>query len=320
MTKNHQSMKIHGFNPLKTLPIAIFLALAFTINGWASYIKEINLKKDLSATYYEPQVFKLPPGLEAIADLAESRSRPLTATGTPQEIKPAEEKPARSGSILPILMYHYVDALAPGQNSLRKKLTTPPAVLEKQLKTLNDAGYQSLFVRDAAVIIARGPLPSGKAVAMTFDDGYEDFYTVVFPLLKKYHSKATVYVIYDSIGAPGYLNEQQIKNLADSGLVEIGSHTLDHRNLTVQYEAEAKRQLTLSKDQLQKRLRLLIETVAYPFGAFNARIASLAEAAGYRAAVSVIPGNRQTASDLYYLRRLRPGYLSGGALINFLEK
>ena len=65
----------------------------------------------------------------------------------------------------------------------------------------------------------------GKNMALTFDDGYDDFYEVVFPLLKEYNAKAAVYLIASEIDKTGYLKSWQIKELDESGLVEIGNHT-----------------------------------------------------------------------------------------------
>lgn len=65
----------------------------------------------------------------------------------------------------------------------------------------------------------------GKNMVLTFDDGYDDFYDVVFPILQEYNAKAVVYIIGSEIDKAGYLKSWQIKELDDSGLVEIGNHT-----------------------------------------------------------------------------------------------
>ena len=67
--------------------------------------------------------------------------------------------------------------------------------------------------------------PSVRNIVLTFDDGYDDFYEVVFPILKEYNVKAAVYIIGSEIDKYGYLKSWQIKELDQSGLVEIGNHT-----------------------------------------------------------------------------------------------
>ena len=96
------------------------------------------------------------------------------------------------------------------------------------------------FARDKrAVGTVSGPDLNGNEVeaeitiqALTLDDGYEDNYTNLFPLLKKYQAKATISVVTGSIGQPGILTADQIREMSDSGLVEFASHTVTHPHLT----------------------------------------------------------------------------------------
>lgn len=64
-----------------------------------------------------------------------------------------------------------------------------------------------------------------KPVMLTFNNGYEDFYTEVYPILQQYNIKATVFVITDNIGTGHYLNESQIREMSKSGLVSVQSGT-----------------------------------------------------------------------------------------------
>ena len=70
-----------------------------------------------------------------------------------------------------------------------------------------------------------------KPVLMTFDDGYDDNYTELFPILQKYNVKATIFIIVNDIGARHKMTREQIKELSDSGLVSIQSHTMSHNYL-----------------------------------------------------------------------------------------
>ena len=70
-----------------------------------------------------------------------------------------------------------------------------------------------------------------KPVALTFDDCFVYFYNNAFPLLKKYNQKATIFVITDYINGENYLTEEQIKEMADSGLVKVESHSKTHQYL-----------------------------------------------------------------------------------------
>ena len=73
---------------------------------------------------------------------------------------------------------------------------------------------------------------------LTFDDGYDDNYRELFPLLKQYNLKATVFIIVDDLGKSHKLTKEQVKEMSDSGLVSIQSHTMSHNFLNQMYEAQ----------------------------------------------------------------------------------
>ena len=91
---------------------------------------------------------------------------------------------------------------------------------ENDIKYFKDNGYNFLMPKEMWYA-----QPGAKNIVLTFDDGYEDFYDVVFPILEKYEVKAAVYIIGSEIDKTGYLKSWQIKELDSSGLVEIGNHT-----------------------------------------------------------------------------------------------
>lgn len=219
---------------------------------------------------------------------------------------------------LPILMYHYVEKNMPKDSLIRKKLTINPAIFERQLVTLKQAGYKFYFVREIPDLISGKIGLAKNSVVLTFDDGYKDFYTVVLPLLKKYQAKATVFVINNTIGGRAYLDTEQIKELIDSGFVEIGSHTLDHVALKDKSALEQRRQIEESKINLEKRFNIKINTFAYPYGSFSLDTAEIVRGAGFSCAVSVITGKEQSENNLYYLSRLRPGGQTGKNLLDLI--
>jgi peptidoglycan/xylan/chitin deacetylase (PgdA/CDA1 family) len=157
-------------------------------------------------------------------------------------------------------------------------------------------------------------------VVLTFDDGYEDFYTTVFPLLKKYQMKGTVYVIYDFINRPGFLKESEIKELIASGIVEIGSHTLDHKYLKTETLEEAKRQITDSKQKFEDAFGIKIRTFAYPFGAYNSEDADMVKDASYEAAFTTKPGAMMSNDAKFVLPRIRPDRYTNDSIVQGLEE
>lgn len=205
---------------------------------------------------------------------------------------------------LPILLYHYLEPIKT-KDTLRAGMTVTPEEFTKQLKFIGESGYKTITMSEMSAKLESFSSKE-KYVALTFDDGYLDFYEYAFPLLKKYQMKATIYVIYDAINAPGYLSEEMIKEMTSSGLVEIGSHALDHKKLTSLNIIEAKRQIFLSKELFAKRFKMPVITFAYPYGSFNQTISNLVKEAGYTAAISIMPGEIQSEKNRFYLSRLRP--------------
>jgi len=107
--------------------------------------------------------------------------------------------------------------------------------LEEQLVWLKKNSYNIVSVQNVLDAAAGKDTLPDKSVLLTFDDGYESFYTHVFPILKKHHYSATVSLVgawmdgnlatYN--GTKPLLNWNQVREMVQSGLVEIGSHSYD---------------------------------------------------------------------------------------------
>lgn len=220
---------------------------------------------------------------------------------------------------IPILMYHYVEYVADPGDKIRISLNIPPSVFENQVKTLQDAGYTFLTASEFDDIIGGKMKVPQKPVLLTFDDGYRDFYTDAYPILKKYNVKATQYVIAGFLDRPNHLLTSQLKEIADDRLVEIGAHTMDHvwlRGLdkkTVTYQVEQ------SKKDLESITGLPVTSFAYPYGAFDQQAIDIVSSAGFRDAVTTVPGVLASEDNKYFLYRLRPGYRVGDSLISYIS-
>lgn len=120
------------------------------------------------------------------------------------------------------LMYHLI--LEQPYTELTN-LFVRPSEFEDHLQKLCAADCMFLFADEYA-------MTEKRSIILTFDDGYEDNYTQMFPILKKYGAKATVFMITSKINTPGYLTEDMIREMAASGLVRFESHTHTHPSLT----------------------------------------------------------------------------------------
>lgn len=134
-----------------------------------------------------------------------------------------------TGYRVPILMYHAVSDSLWGI----PELFVSPSMLEAQIQAMLAEGYTPISFEDLDHV---DEIP--KPVILTFDDGYDNNYTELFPLLQKYNVKATVFVIVEKIGKRYYLTEEQIKEMSASGLVSIQSHTMSHGDLDLMYESQ----------------------------------------------------------------------------------
>ena len=199
----------------------------------------------------------------------------------------------------PILMYHNLD-----NEFMRSKLSVSPESFDKQMRFIS-RHYNPVSLKElAAMVKNKEKIPKGT-IAITFDDGYENNYTSGYPVLKKYRIKATIFLIVDKINTPGYLTEEQIKEMHQSGLVDFGAHTLTHPYLTEIPKLRLKQEIYDSKKKLEEMFGWEYEVFAYPGGRFNQNAKEMVEEAGYFAAVATSPGEKFPNDDIYALKRVR---------------
>ena len=118
------------------------------------------------------------------------------------------------------LMYHSVTRDA----SRWGDYTLSPDTLDADIGYFLSNGYITMTAAELASASA-ADTDGRNILLLTFDDGYSNFYTDVFPVLKKYNAKATMYLIGSYIDRYGYLTSDEVYEMAHSGLVEIGNHT-----------------------------------------------------------------------------------------------
>lgn len=219
---------------------------------------------------------------------------------------------------IPILVYHYVEFVKDPKDSVRRSLDIIPPIFEMQIKTLKEAGYNFITASELGQYLdGKKQLPQ-RPVILTFDDGYGDFYTDVFPLLKKYNVVATEYVISGVLDTPNYMTTEQVREIAQSGLVEIGAHTIHHRNLKAIPIEEAKTEIEKSREDLENLLGIKVVSFAYPYGGFNEELAAIVKKVGYTTAVTTKGGVIANQENRYTLFRIHPGNALGEALLHEL--
>lgn len=170
---------------------------------------------------------------------------------------------------IPVFMYHCVaDTPRSGDENLYVRV----AQLEEEFEYLSDNGYTTLFAEEY-----EKAYDTEKPVIITFDDGYEDNYTYMFPLLKKYNLKATIFVAAKYVGEKDYLKENQIKEMVKSGLVSIQSHTYNHIELSNSTPEEIDDEFRLSCASLAKITGKNVTALSYPGGYFDEEVINIAK-------------------------------------------
>ena len=197
---------------------------------------------------------------------------------------------------VPILLYHNI-----GIPSKESQYYISPEKFEEQMELLYKWGYRTISVELLVHAIREGAELPARPIILTFDDGSEGTLTTALPILQECGFTGTAYIVYNYIGAGGYLGIDQIRELYASGW-EIGSHSLNHVNLTERTDRQQK-EIVDSRRKLQDSLGLPVLTFAYPFGAYDEDSVHYTHDAGYIAAMGLGADTLQGERNLFYLYR-----------------
>lgn len=224
----------------------------------------------------------------------------------------------KSQSGIRILSYHKVTDEEAGYMAVSLKN------FRAQMLYLKNQGYESINLHDLLDRLSKrgaSNLPtdaSGKPIVITFDDGFKNNYENAFPIMRELGFQGTIFCVANAIGNERFpfqnpefsvhekfLSEAQIFEMIQNEF-EIGSHTLNHRNLPVLNRYEKRHEILGSKVDLEKRIKKEVAFFCYPKGMYDAEAVEVVKEAGYRGACSNIPGeNIPGASDTdpFLLRR-----------------
>jgi peptidoglycan/xylan/chitin deacetylase (PgdA/CDA1 family) len=195
---------------------------------------------------------------------------------------------------IPSLMYHKIGN-APNGSQL-KKLWVTAKDFREQMEYLRHHGYTTVtFTELRDIELGKSKSPS-KPVLVTFDDGYANNYEIAYPILKELGLKGNIFLVYETIDTHNawhdpkseawlpMLTWAQVKEMQDSGVIEMGSHTMRHRNLHSIPIDQVRWELTESKKRLEEKLGREMVGFAYPYGAgaYVPEVRKAAREAGYR--------------------------------------
>lgn len=207
---------------------------------------------------------------------------------------------------MPILMYHYVSALPGDADEVRTDLTLSPDLFRAHMDALFYQGFTpvSLYDLDNALLTGM-PLPA-KPVILTFDDGYTDHYTNVFPVLKQYGFTATFFIITGTADAsdPAYLSWAQINEMSAAGM-DMEPHTKTHADLRSRDYDFLVYQMLGSIESLQAYIGKIPHMFSFPIGHYDDSTLAVAQSLSIWRAVTTENGFLITTDNRFELPRLR---------------
>ncbi|MBU3180179.1 polysaccharide deacetylase family protein [Clostridium psychrophilum] len=207
------------------------------------------------------------------------------------------------GRSIPVLSYHSInyDKNNPICISVEK--------FKEQMKYLKNNGYYTITLTNLyGYLMNNIPIPK-KSVVITFDDGYENNYTAMFPVLKKYNFRATIFVITSFIDKNHtFMTSKQLLEMDKYG-VDIESHTVHHDNLAMISNNKQLKTLIQSKQYLEKILNKPINFFAYPYGGYNKSAIEALKKAGYKMAFTTEGGWSSKHNGVFSLHRVWVGHL-----------
>jgi peptidoglycan/xylan/chitin deacetylase (PgdA/CDA1 family) len=257
--------------------------------------------------------------LAACMERADSDARPASirclAVGCDPTIcgpKPGERRlrlPARLPPrrlMVPILMYHRINVAPATAPAITRRLTVHPTDFARQMRWLKRHRYRTITQHQLFDALVEGRPLGRRPIMITLDDGYRDAFYKAAPVLSRLGFRATAYVISGRVvdGDRDFLSWGLVRGLERRG-IEIGSHSVSHRDLTQLSDHEALHELVRSRRALERGVCHPVPWLAYPFGSHDPRIQRLARQAGYVLAVTTEHGALQTAGRPLALRRLR---------------
>lgn len=219
---------------------------------------------------------------------------------------------------MPVLMYHHID-----QNWQESKLSVSPESFRRQMKFLKDHGYNVIRLTEFIDAIKSGQRLPTRTVAITFDDGYRDNYLYAWPVLKELNLPATIFVVVNLIDTKGYMSWEEVRELARSDIVDIGSHSLNHSWLPSLDQESLIKEIVDSKKKLEEKIGQPVKVFSYPAGAYDERVKQMVKKAGYIGACATNPEvnfkRQHQKYDPYAIARCRISRTSDNLLVFFIE-
>ncbi|MEI7024787.1 polysaccharide deacetylase family protein [Paenibacillus sp. y28] len=238
-----------------------------------------------------------------------------------------------------VLMYHHVHDTDKSSGTITTQL------FSDQLEYLIEKGYNFISMEQFDEFMNGGSVPPNAAL-VTFDDGYNSFYTNAYPVLKRLHIPSITFMITETLDNPNkwnipFMTRGDLAAMTmDSTLAEPQCHTHGMHNKTNQNGAYLITRLptadggTETHQQYDSRVvndikqcareiqsvapGIKVDHLAYPYGIYDAHSIELLKQAGMKYAFTIVPEMATRDVDLMQIPRINAGgpYISPQSLHN----
>ena len=146
-----------------------------------------------------------------------------------------------------------------------------------------------------------------KSCLITFDDGYEGVYKNAYPIAKKYNIPFAMFIINKNMGNQGVITWEQAKEMKESGLVTIASHSVDHPEFTKISTKDACDNVNKSYNEIEEKLgKENTKIFTYPYGLYTTEQEEKLKEQGYIQNLTDNKINKSSNLNLYGLHRCYP--------------
>jgi peptidoglycan/xylan/chitin deacetylase (PgdA/CDA1 family) len=205
---------------------------------------------------------------------------------------------------VPVLMYHVINPPIPG--APYPGLYVPRAEFAAQMQALQAAGWHAVTMDQLEAYWTRGvPLPPGKPIVLTFDNGYLSQYTNALPVLRRLGWVGVENIQLTGLPpSQGGLSDSQVRALLKAGW-ELDTQGMSHADLITLDPAALHYQIAVARQTLRHRYGVPVDWFAYPSGHYNATVVQALKAAGFMGSETVVPGWATRDDDPFRMPRLR---------------
>jgi peptidoglycan/xylan/chitin deacetylase (PgdA/CDA1 family) len=251
-----------------------------------------------------------------------SNLRPIASLNV-IDTKPALAIVADAATILnlpqvPILCYHQIREWTASDSKRAKDYIVPPTNFRDQMKLLADNGYHTILPDQLYDYLLKGNTLPSKPIMISFDDTRLEQYTIAREEMNKYGFKGVFFIMTVSLGRPGYMTKEEVKQLADAGNI-IGSHTWNHSNVKNYSGNDWKIQIDKPSQELEKITGRPVQYFAYPFGLWNREAIEQLRQRGFKAAFQLSAKRDEDYPQFCIRRVIVPGEWSTATLQKWMK-